>query len=104
MFGLGIERGYLRRHRLFETNFPVPQLDCNHKGVAVGVYGHGGHTKKHRMLYRKEAVEAMGIDWMSRDFMCQAIPPVYLEYIGKYLLQALEGSPALPLGSESKKP
>ncbi len=24
MFGLGISRGYLRRHRLFETNFPVP--------------------------------------------------------------------------------
>lgn len=89
MFGLGIERGYLRRHRLFETNFPVPQLDCRHRGVAVGVYGHGGHTKKHRMLYRQEASEAMGIDWMSRDEMCQAMPPVYLEYIGKYLIKAV---------------
>lgn len=95
MFGLSIARGYLRRHRLFETSFPVPQLDCRHKGPAVGVYGHGGHTKKPRMLYRHEASKAMKIDWMSRDFMSQAIPPVYLEYIGKYLLQALEGSPAL---------
>lgn len=89
MFGLGIERGYLRRHRLFETTFFVPQLDCNHKGVAVGVYGHGGHTKKHRMLYRQEAAEAMKIDWMNRDSMCQAIPPAYTEYIGKYLMQAI---------------
>ena len=86
MFGLGIERGYLRRHRLFETNFAIPQLNCSHKGVAVGVYGHGGHTKKHRMLYRQEASEAMGIDWMNRDCMCQAIPPAYTEFIGKYLM------------------
>ncbi|MFA5036987.1 MAG: hypothetical protein WC479_07410 [Candidatus Izemoplasmatales bacterium] len=80
------EGGYLRRHRLFESNFPIPQLDCNHKGVAVGVYGHGGDTKKHRMLYRQEASDAMKIDWMNRDCMCQAIPPAYTEYIGKYLM------------------
>lgn len=87
MFGLGIKRGYLRRHRLFETTFDVPQLECRHNGVAVGVYGHGGHTKKHRMLYRQEASEAMQIDWMNRDCICQAIPPVYLEFIGKYLIK-----------------
>ena len=53
---------------------------------AVGVYGHGGHSGKHRMLYRDEASKAMGIDWMSRDEMCQAIPPTHTEYIGRYLL------------------
>ncbi len=89
MFGLGVERGYLRRHRIFETSFPVPQPICRHKGCAVGVYGHGGHTGKHRMLYRAEAAEAMGIDWMNRDEMCHAIPPAYTEYIGKYLMKAI---------------
>jgi DNA (cytosine-5)-methyltransferase 1 len=38
------------------------------------------------MLYRDEASKAMGIDWMSRDEMSQAIPPAYTEYIGRYLL------------------
>lgn len=89
MFGLGVKRGYLRRHRLFETSFPIPQPSCNHKGVAVGVYGHGGHTGKHRMLYRQEASEAMQIDWMNRDEMCQAIPPAYTEYIGKYMIEQI---------------
>ncbi len=93
MFGLGVKRGYLKRHRIFETNFSVPQPTCNHVGVAVGVYGHGGHTGKHRMLYRKEASEALGIDWMNRDEMCQAIPPAYTEYIGKYLIEICKGVP-----------
>lgn len=89
MFGLGVERGFLRRHRLFETSFPVPQPLCRHRGPAVGVYGHGGHTGKHRMLYRKEAAEAMGIDWMTRDEMCEAIPPAFTLYVGGFLLAAV---------------
>lgn len=84
MFGLGVKRGFLRRHRIFETSFSLPQPPCNHNGRAVGVYGHGGHSGKRRMLYRDEAAEAMGIDWMSRDEMCQAIPPAFTEYIGRY--------------------
>jgi len=83
MFGLGVARGFLRRHRIFETSFPLPQPACKHVGKAVGVYGHGGHTGKHRMLYREEASKAMGIDWMNRDEMCQAIPPAYTEWIAR---------------------
>ncbi len=89
MFGLRVERGYLRRHRLFETSFEVAQLQCHHVGKAVGVYGHGGHTGKHRMLYRAEASLALDIDWMNRDEMCQSIPPAYSKYIGEQLLRAL---------------
>lgn len=91
MFGLGVERGFLRRHRLFETTFPVPQPSCSHQGMAVGVYGHGGHTGKHRMLYRAEAAEAMDIDWMNRDELSDAIPPAYTEHIGAALMGALQG-------------
>ena len=32
------------------------------------------------------AAEAMGIDWMKREELTQAIPPAYCEYIGKHLL------------------
>jgi len=59
-------------------------------GQDVGVYGHGGHTGKHRMLYRKEAAEAMQIDWMKRDEMSQAIPPAYTEWVGRHLLAYLQ--------------
>lgn len=89
MFGLGVERGHLRRHRLFECSFETDAPPaCNHVGPAVGVYGHGGHSGKHRMLYKAEAMVAMGIDWMTRDEMTQAIPPAYSEWIGTQLLAA----------------
>ena len=89
MFGLGVERGHLRRHRLFECTFPALTPPCQHIGPAVGVYGHGGHSGKHRMLYKAEAAIAMGIDWMTRDELCQAIPPAYTEFIGRRLMEAL---------------
>ena len=89
MFGLGVERGFLRRHRIFETTFAVAQPQCRHRGLAVGVYGHGGYSGKHRMLYRAEASEAMDIDWMNRNELSQAIPPAYTEYIGKQLIKEL---------------
>lgn len=89
MFGLGVERGQLRRHRAFESSFPIGQPMCRHRGKAVGVYGHGGHSGKHRMLYRKEAAEAMEMPWACRDGLSQAIPPAYAEHIGRYALMAL---------------
>ncbi len=87
-FKLG-ERGMeLRRHRLFESNVVLASLPCCHRLKTIGVYGHGGHTGKHRMAYRKEASEALQIDWMNRDEMCQAIPPAYTEWIGAQLLRS----------------
>ena len=32
----------------------------------------------------------MGIDWMTRDELSQAIPPAFTEYLGRQLLAALE--------------
>lgn len=34
--------------------------------------------------------EAMGIDWMVRDELREAIPPAYTEYIGRHMLERLE--------------
>jgi len=33
--------------------------------------------------------EAMGINWMTKYELTQAIPPAYTEYIGKYLMKAV---------------
>lgn len=38
----------------------------------------------------EEGKKAMGIDWMSRDELSQAIPPAYTEFIGRKLLSLAE--------------
>lgn len=90
-FGLGARDMDLRRHRLFETSFPVAALECSHKRLTIGVYGHGGHSKKHRMAYASEAREALGIDWMNRDELSDALPPAYTKYLGEQFLNQRVG-------------
>ena len=89
------------RHRLFEANFPI-------KASA-----HGKHPKVHTFDRRKShfgktnewkdfvqvtgggnstlaaARDAMGIDWMSKGEINEAIPPAYTEFIGRQLFQHL---------------
>jgi DNA (cytosine-5)-methyltransferase 1 len=38
----------------------------------------------------KLAGKAMGIDWMVRRELVQAIPPAYTEWVGRQLLAALQ--------------
>jgi len=90
------------RHRLFEANFPI------------AVPPHGNHPLVHTFDKRKNhygktdewkdfvqvtgggnctlaaAREAMGIDWMTKTEINEAIPPAYTEYIGGWLIKALE--------------
>lgn len=91
MFAMKIAKGYLRRHRLFETNCAMPSPpECAHTGTAVGIYGHGaGGLYGHRKASASEARELLGIDWMNRDEMNEAIPPAYTEWIGRQLLAAI---------------
>lgn len=95
-FGLRV-----RRHRLFESNVYLETLPCDHKkqGRPIDVSGtggrrvnrrpndHGGNINKPRNI--KEAREAMGIDWMTRKELSQAIPPAYTEYIGRQIIAFL---------------
>lgn len=85
MFGL---RSY--RHRHFECNFPIAQPE--HPKHFVRVNRRGENRRQHwangGFLTITGSVgtycgpEAMGIDWMHSDEMCEAIPPAYAEYIG----------------------
>lgn len=101
-FGLGVQR-----HRLFESSVELSAPACDHRGQAarspgypvlryhsgvpvvtmspvVGVYGRGqGLGPGEKQLWET----AMGIDWMTRDQLAQAIPPCYTQFIG-YQLKA----------------
>jgi DNA (cytosine-5)-methyltransferase 1 len=89
------------RHRLFEVNFPL---------VAPP---HGVHPVCHTLDKRKSqygktddmrdfvsvngggncsvaaARDAMGIDWMNKGELNEAIPPVYTKFIGEQLMEQL---------------
>jgi len=95
-FGLTVEvRGKqfeLRRHRLFETSFPVPPLGCRHVFPVIGVYGHGSMDFERRkngdfnvssVAVRREVME---MPWANRDEIGEAIPPAYTRYIGEQFL------------------
>jgi DNA (cytosine-5)-methyltransferase 1 len=102
MFDLGAWCGdswhQLRRHREFACSwYFLLGPRCRHCGRPVGVYGNGG---AHRRIKDEPGIKgftgtaaerrsAMGIDWMSRYELSQAIPPAYTEYLGRQLLAHL---------------
>jgi DNA (cytosine-5)-methyltransferase 1 len=95
MFALGV-----RRHRLFETSFPLEAPACDHpgQGAVVGVYGYGGAWDSGarpgggggRKVCGPEAAAAMGIiHTTTQALLAQAIPPAYTEHIGRQLIAQL---------------
>jgi DNA (cytosine-5)-methyltransferase 1 len=99
MFGLGVtcDDGawrQLRRHRQFVTNTYMMQPPCSHdRSRVISIAGHtdqrqyrpDGRTRTYAGSVAERQV-AMGIDWMTRDGVAQAIPPAYTEFIGEQLL------------------
>jgi DNA (cytosine-5)-methyltransferase 1 len=86
MFGLK-----LWRHRWFEI-WPIYMMSpftCNHsiKPITVNPPANARRSQGGRD-FNKEKI-AMGIDWMDKVTISQAIPPAYTEYIGKYLMEAV---------------
>lgn len=84
MFGLS-----LYRHRLFEASFPLPDLGHRAHTTPASKAGHwkpgtiisvAGHVSPIAV-----AKAAMGIDWMTRDELSEAIPPAYTYYVGYHL-------------------
>lgn len=81
MFGRNI-----KRDRIFETHgfrTERPKMRKAREPLCT-VAGHGGNSRTYKLGDWKEA---MGIDWMSRDRLTQAIPPDYSEYIAREFLR-----------------
>lgn len=94
-FGLDV-----RRHRLFETSFPLTVPPCDHAwqtprfrsldsrmvkagrlASVVGVHGNCNYAGEFELRCK-----AMGVDWMTNAELTQAVPPAYTHYIGRQLL------------------
>ena len=90
-FGLKV-----RRHRLFETNFLVLVSPCQcHKQDYFVIFGHEVRCRRHgskagRKNRISEGRAAMGIDWMTRAELSEAIPPAYTEFIGRQLMSIIQ--------------
>ena len=86
----------LRRVRWFETSWHHFTLapECEHTQPAVTVCGHGTPSWVRQVHGRNMTVadwrDAMGIDWMNRGELAQAIPPAYTEHVGRSLLAQLD--------------
>jgi len=105
MFGLKVQR-----HRLFETVPTIwfPPGPCVHHGLATGNVMRRRGIKRTPSL-RDDGIEfvsvvgnnylaaegrmAMGIDWMTKKELSQAIPPAYTKWIGDILLSYLATTP-----------
>lgn len=89
MFGLD-----LYRHRWFETNFPVtqPQHPCHLKPASPAGHWTPGTVISVAGNFHPIGVArvAMGIGWMNRAELAEAIPPAYTEHIGSRLLALLQ--------------
>ena len=95
MFGLRVIR-----HRHFESNVElVAPKHIRHKqpimirgkkrSYYACVAGHGGEGYSST---KQAWMDAMGIEWMSKEELTQAIPPAYTEYIGKQLVGILRNT------------
>ena len=74
------------RHRLFESNVPlVVDRKCAHKGHKAkerrGDNGDFFTVVGHNTGTHAEWADAMGIDWMTKKELTQAIPPAYSKYL-----------------------
>lgn len=89
------------RHRGFEVNFP---LTAPPHGKHPLVFTHDKRKAHHGKLDQdtafvqvtgggncsiKNAKSAMGIDWMTKGEINEAIPPAYTEYIGRAAIEYL---------------
>lgn len=85
------------RHRIFESS--VFMLQPPHiKHSLFGIAAKQGRPPCKRRQYmtitghfsdQVSAKKAMGIDWMNRGELAEAIPPAYTEWIGQYLIEAI---------------
>jgi DNA (cytosine-5)-methyltransferase 1 len=83
------------RHRLFESNIQlIPPAHAPHTAplTKMGRRLQDGHFMHVVGNFNgaQDARHAMGIPWMTRDELREAIPPAYTEHIGRQLIAHLE--------------
>lgn len=94
--GLAFPELNVKRHRLFECNWPAIGTHCgDHKKDYVMVFGNSVQRRvkyhgKNRELRKADGEAAMGIDWMTKREMSESIPPSYTQFIGYQLIQHIE--------------
>jgi DNA (cytosine-5)-methyltransferase 1 len=104
MFDLAV-----RRHRLFELGgWKMPRPACRHREQVARSPGypatryHSGRPVTHlspvvsvhgggKAVSIDVQRRAMGVDWMTRDELSQAIPPAYTEHVGRALMAHVRG-------------
>lgn len=88
MFGLDVQR-----HRMFETSWLFLMIGrCLHSNRSLTVTGHSPYWWDQGARTQASTAEierAMGIDWMNRREIVQAIPPAYTEFIGRALMASM---------------
>jgi hypothetical protein len=72
------------RHRDQGADKPSLNRLKGNRSRVVGC-GNGRGAGDNVALWRR----AMGIDWMTRAELAQAIPPAYTEFLGRQLIKAL---------------
>lgn len=92
------------RHRLFETDWPLAQPPHGKHPLVYTMdkrKGHYGRLDQETAFVqvtgggncsKAAAADAMGVDWMTKDELNQAIPPAYTRYIGEQLIRHLRSS------------
>lgn len=93
----------LGRERWFETSWRGFDMrpPCHHPEPLIECYGGGGRSisspRNSKGTKAKgttaERCRAMGIGWMTRRELSQALPPAYTEYLGLELRAAMTGRP-----------
>lgn len=101
MFGLRVQR-----HRLFEIEPKLiwfPPFTCKHNGLSTGNHrrrsgdtrtpgfkdGYKFITVAGNNFLFEDAQLAMGIDWMSKAGLAQAVPPAYTEWLGRQMIDII---------------
>lgn len=88
-FGLKV-----KRHRLIESSHLLLVPPCpSHDQDYYVIFGHECRNRRSgEAAGRKNRIavgrKAMGIDWMTRGELSEAIPPAYSEFIGRQFLEA----------------
>jgi DNA (cytosine-5)-methyltransferase 1 len=95
MFGLEIPGvGQLQRLRVFETSWrpSIEPRPHNHTAPAISICGHGTPAWQRRITGHIGVAgwrRVMGIGWMRREELTEAIPPAYTQVVGEYLMEAV---------------